>query len=236
MLEPPPLREMPRPVFATWELLTVSWQGYQASFGVLFFSHFLFNLISSAIGTLLLGTFWYGLSVQALHAARGEKVDFEQLFEGFQKFIPTLLWGIGLTVVCGGLFVIIGIPVVFIGYMLFDPSTQYLFSIAVSLGFGLAILPVLVVTVLYAPTMFFMIDQGMEIQQAMLASQHMVLGNLREWLRLWGVLALLHMAGLAMCCVGILFTTPWMAVALAEGYRREQQAVRHEPPVLTNPA
>jgi len=221
-----------RPQFPFGEMLRISWEAYAKNFLPLFLGHFIFSLINSFVGPFLNGPLWLGLCHQGLQALRGEKVTVESAFTGFNKFVPPFLLGLLWTalVVMSALVILIpafGLCFVLITQMYAVRDTTFLnmaFFATVVGGVTLALIPSLVLTFLYAPSVLFMHEYGLGVQASMKASQRMVWSNRKEWLRLFGVIALLHLIGFLLCGIGLLFTTPWLIVVLAEGYRREQEA------------
>lgn len=174
-------------------------------------------------GPLLMGTLWYGLSAQALRAARGEKVTVEQMFEGFQFLLPTLLWGLGLSALAVVLLVI-ALPVLMICVPLSStrppswPSRWCLRSAWESPCCRSSWLPCSTPPPCFHGGLWHGRSGGDACQPAHGAKQS------QRMAAALGRLGAAAHVGLA-CCVGSLFTTPWMAVALAEGYRLEQLAL-----------
>ncbi|MBI2432733.1 MAG: hypothetical protein HYV26_07680 [Candidatus Hydrogenedentes bacterium] len=220
-----------RVTFRTAELLSTSWQGFSRNFAVLFFSYLLFSLINGSIGPFLVGPLWYGLCLQSLNAARGELVTFEQFFAGFNKFLPTFAMGLLMSAACLAGFLVLIVPTCVLAYLVFDPYNRFPFILITSCGGAATLLPTVGVVLFYGPAVLFMHEYNLGMWDALEASRAMVWRNLKQWCELWAAITLLHLAGLLLCCVGAFFTTPWMIVGLAEGFRREQAALQAAKPV-----
>ncbi|HPO14016.1 MAG TPA: hypothetical protein PLI09_11265 [Candidatus Hydrogenedentes bacterium] len=224
--------------FRMGEIIAASWRVFSANFLILFAGYILLNLIVSVAGsvlpfigsTILTGPMWYGLCVIATAAVRGAPVKWEDLFAGFQRFIPTCLAGAIMTLLGLACIIVLIIPAIIAIYLAWTTRNVVIFSITFSVSLTMCLVPVCAIVVLYAPAFFFIHDYNMGAWAAMEASRVMVWSNLRQWLILWAALSILHLLGLLLCCVGILISTPWMIVALAIAYEREQRLALPEHP------
>lgn len=227
-----------RAEFHMGEIIAVSWRVFAANFLILFLGHILFNVIVSVAGSvlpfigsiLLTGPMWYGLCVIALAGVRGAPVKWDDLFAGFQRFVPTCLVGAIMTLLGLACIIVLLVPAIAAIYLAWTTHNVVVFSITFSVSLTMCLVPACAIIVLYAPSFFFIHDCKMGAWEAMEASRIMVWNNLRSWLIVWAALSLLHLAGLLLCCVGILISTPWMIVALAIAYEREQLLALPETP------
>lgn len=93
-----------QPQFDIGQLLSRSWQVFTANVGILLGGLVLFIVIQAAVnGVLALaslpaaghlvigGPLTFGYSAVSLRLIRGERVEFGDLFVGFQRFLPTFL-------------------------------------------------------------------------------------------------------------------------------------------------
>ncbi len=221
-----------RPQFRIREVLSASWKVFTDNFVVLFVAHLLFSLIVSTAasvlplvgGILLSGPLWYGLAFLALAAVRGAPVRMEDLFLGFQRFAPTMLAGVYMSLFALAGALLLAVPAVFAVLAAWMTGSVIIISMTFSVACVLCLVPACAVVVLYAPAFFLMHDRGLEAWPALQASKAIVTANLRQWLIVWAGLSILHLAGLLLCCVGTYVATPWMIVALAIAYERERAA------------
>lgn len=210
--------------FPVWPLIREGWDLFWAAFIPLFFGHFLVQAIYQVAGAfgpfvlIVTGPLWYGLCLISQDAARRQPVRFEDLFLGFQRFLPTFIVGLLVTVFMCAAAIVILIPGVIACIWAFQTQSVPLFSIAVGLTGGASLIPLCLIVVFYSPTFFIMRDEGLGAWDAMEASRKMVSANLGAWTALWVGISILHIIGMLTCCVGLLFVIPWMTVVLAMAY------------------
>jgi uncharacterized membrane protein len=205
-------------------MVSAGWRVFTDHFMLLFFGHLLINLIlSSGPGFILVGPLWFGLCAVALLAVRGLPVKIDDLFSGFQRFLSTLVLGLLMTAMILGGCVVLTVPALLATLAAWSTQSAPLIVMTFSVGMTLSLVPVCVVLFLYSPAFFILFDGETDALKAMAASRKMVWNNAGQWLGLWAVLSLMHVAGLLLCCVGIYLVTPWMVVMLAMAYEREKQ-------------
>ncbi len=216
---------MQKTEFPFGQLVSSAWRVFTDHFLLLFLGHLLINLIlSSGPGFLIVGPLWYGLCAVALLAVRGLPVRADDLFSGFQRFLTTFVLGLLMAAFILGGCVVLGVPVLLAILAAWITQCVPLIIVTASVGMTLLLVPVCVVAFLYSPAFFILFDGETDALRAMAASRRMVWHNAGQWLALWAVLSLLHVAGLLMCCVGVYLVTPWMVVILAMAYEREKTA------------
>lgn len=156
--------------------------------------------ISGGIGGLVVqGPLAYGLFSLTRNASLGRPVEFQQLFDGFQRFVPTFVAGL-----------LIG---------LFE-------SIAGVVGILLCVLPAIIfvplVAMLYSLTYLYMHEEGLDAWPAMEKSRTTIMANLGQWIVFSLLLAVVNMIG-AMCCgIGLLISVPVTTVALTLAFDLER--------------
>lgn len=95
--------------FAPIDLIMESWEAVKNNAGPLIGGTVLAMVISVAAGMIpfgslvIQGPLMYGLYTLGLAASRGKTVDFQDLFSGFQRFVPTFVAGLLI-----GIFTVIG--------------------------------------------------------------------------------------------------------------------------------
>ena len=208
-------------------MIPAGWRVFTDRFALLFFGHLLVNLvIGSGPGVFVAGPFWFGLSAVALLAVRGLPATIDDLFSGFRRFVPTLLVGLLMLAMITVAGLAIAVPTLLLAMAAFAAGSTPLFSITLSVGLTLSLLPCCAVLFLYAPAYFILFDGETDALRAMQASRRMVWANAGQWLNVWVALSLLHVAGLLLCCVGVYLVTPWMVVVLAMAYEQEKRSAR----------
>ncbi len=220
---------MQKPAFPLGEMVSAAWRVFTDHFMLLFFGHLLINLIlSTGPGFLIAGPLWYGLCAVALLAVRGLPATIDDLFSGFRRFLPTLVVGLLMTAFIIGGCLLLAVPTLLLALLpaltVSADQSAPLIVMILSVGLTLSLVPICVVLFFYTPAFFILFDGEPDALRAMTASRRMVWNNAGQWLGLWVVLSLLHVAGLLLCCVGMCLVTPWMIVVLAMAYEREKQA------------
>lgn len=215
---------MNRAEFQLGAMIPAGWRVFTDHFLLLFLGHLLVNMIiGSGPGAFVAGPFWFGLSAVALQAARGLPATIDDLFSGFRRFVPTLVVGLLMLAMVTVAGLAIAVPTLLLAMAAFAAGSTPLFSITLSVGLTLSLLPVCAVLFLYSPAYFILFDGETDALRAMQASRRMVWANAGQWLNVWVALSLLHVAGLLLCCVGVYLVTPWMVVVLAMAYEQEKK-------------
>lgn len=168
------------------------------------------SAVSGGIGGFLVqGPLAYGLFALSRNASLGRPVEFQQLFEGFQRFVPTFVAGL-----------LIG---------LFE-------GIAGFVGLLMCVLPAIIfvplVAMLYSLTYLYMVEEGLDAWPAMEKSRTTVLANLGQWIVFTLLLAVINFIGAIPCGLGLLITVPVSAVALTLAFDLER-GTRNAPPLPT---
>ncbi len=217
---------MQKTQFSAGEMVTGAWRVFTDHFMLLFLGHLLVNLIlASGPGILVVGPLWYGLSAVALLAVRGLPVKIDDLFSGFQRILlPAFFVGLLLMALIVGAGLLLAVPVTLAVFLAFSTQSMPLLVGTLSVGITLCLVPLCAVLFFYSPAFFILFDGENDALRALRASRLMVWNNAGQWLGLWAVLSLMHVAGLFMCCVGTYVVTPWMVVVLAMAYERERHA------------
>lgn len=167
------------------------------------------SAISGGIGGFLVqGPLAYGLFALSRNASLGRPVEFQQLFDGFQRFVPTFVAGL-----------LIG---------LFE-------SIAGVVGLMLCLFPAIIfvplVAMLYSLTYLYMLEEGLDAWPAMEKSRLTVMANLGQWVVFSLLLAVVNFIGAIPCGLGLLITVPVTTVALTLAFDLECGS-HNAPPTL----
>lgn len=112
-----------------WTLFQRHWKAFVPAFGAIWLATVIGGGL--VVGLLVAPPLWFGAMRMALAAARGEEVWFVDLFEGFQKFVQSVLFYLAffaLTILGFALFVVPGV--------FFTVVTALSLAIAVDRGAG----------------------------------------------------------------------------------------------------
>ena len=143
---------------------------------------------TSILGILLSGPLMGGLYLYFLKKIRREAAGVETAFTGFRQPFPHL-------VIAG-----------------------FLTSLLTALGFLCLILPGVYLFVAWIFTFPLIVDQRLDFWPAMQLSRKIISKHWWKFLGFLIVLALINLAGLATCCVGLFITFPITFAALAYAY------------------
>lgn len=211
--------------------LSLGWAAFSRDLGVFVGAFFVGSLIMSASMFICAGPIVVGYSRMALKAARGERVEFNDLFSGFSQFGPAfvlgLLWIIALSVVSfiagligGGMqLALFWLPVI--------PQL-----LAVPLG---GVIGLLFAALTYrAP--YYMADGDLDAMSCLQRAWTFGKANLGYTSVLQLLVQVVTWAGFAACGVGSLFATPliWVMQGVSVA-RSEARPGVYEQPLLASP-
>jgi uncharacterized membrane protein len=191
-----------------------------------------FNLILSAVSALIMGPLAGGLYLVYIKSVRGAQANVGDLFAGFQKSFPQLFLGYMVVVLATGLCMA---PFNYVSTSKLEPllaqiqsaSPAQIQSVLPEFCSALfSTLPILLicmipVTYLSVNWMFslpLIIDKELDFWTAMKTSWKMVH---KHWWHVFGLVVitgLLNIAGICLCCVGLLLTIPVGLAALMFAY------------------
>jgi hypothetical protein len=218
-----------RCVADAWNLLT-------SNFGPVFGGIAIFFLIQIGLGGLaqiplvgvafslanviLTGPLMGGVYYFLLKHIRRQPAEIGDIFAGFRLAFGQLLLGYLVMVILTFLsalpgLVIAGLPI----YLMVEHHAAEVVPILVAaLGFVIAIIPAIYLSVGWIFSLPLIIDRQMEFWPAMSASRRMV-G--KHWWLIFGLTVmcgLIKLAGFAACCVGLFFTLPLAFAAMMFAY------------------
>ena len=223
------------------------WELLKNNFGLLFTGVLLYLLIEGAVGGLgaipfigplfsianlfIAGPLMGGIFYIFIQAIRGQPADVGDVFAGFRKAFVQLFLG---TLVPGLLIGLCMVPFVIVLVIKIFPAiahvqhagpnnVEIVAAIKSTLSVSLPVLLICLVPVIYLAvswrfTLPLIIDRQMDFWSAMGASRKMVS---KHWWQVFGLVilvSLVNVAGLLLCCVGLLFTIPIGFGALMYAY------------------
>jgi hypothetical protein len=182
-------------------------------------------LILLLMSPLVLSPLAAGHIIVAFKLIKSQSVEFSDFFNGFKNsyflpiFLSALVIGI-FTTICGIPGQILSYANIFvvIASKSSEPSVvltavSYLLSIVGSMIAA-------VITLFYSLTVPLIIAKKMQFWTAMEASRKVVSKRWFSWILLSIVLALINLAGLLVCGIGLLLTSPLTACVVAAAYER----------------
>ncbi len=177
----------------------------------------IFSLLNLFVAAPLMG----GLFYVALQAIRRQPATAGDVFEGFRRAFIQLILGYVVSTILTGLCLI---PALIVGLATLLPSLTHhqepsLGAILTTVGVGLVcLLPMIYIAVNWMFTLPLIVDKRMEFWPAMQTSWKMVR---KHWWQLFGLILLvgvMNLAGLLLCCVGLLFSMPLGFAAMMYAY------------------
>ncbi|MEI6193709.1 MAG: DUF975 family protein [Verrucomicrobiota bacterium] len=227
--------------------LTRGWELVKNNMGLLFVGALIYMLIEGAVGGLaqiplvgglfsianfiISGPLMGGVFYLFIRAIRGEPAEIGDIFSGFRRAFGQLFLG---TLVQGLFIGLCLLPVIILVIVKFLPLVGHLQSgatpdketVEAIKSALVTCLPLLLVCAIPATylsvcwkfTLPLIMDQQLDFWTAMGASRKMV--N-KHWWQIFGLvilISLLNLAGLCVCCVGVLFTFPVGIAALMFAY------------------
>lgn len=180
-------------------------------------------LILLLMSPLVISPLAAGHIIVAFKLMKQQPVEFSDFFKGFKNsyFLPIFLSAL----VIGVFTTICGIPGQILSYTNViatmaskssEPSVgltaaSYLLSIAGSIVAG-------IITLFYSLAVPFIVDKKMPFWPAMEASRKVVAKRWLSWILLAIVLGLINFAGLLVCGLGLLITSPFTVCVVAAAY------------------
>jgi uncharacterized membrane protein len=175
---------------------------------------------------ILLGPMMCGLYLCYFTKMRGEQVRFEMLFRGFDYFGKSVLAGVVQTAPMVILMMVAYLPAVFIPMILGggrrgQPEGAAVAGVMVGLfGFmGLAVFVGSMIALLFAFSYPLILERQMPVGAALKTSLQAVLANAGGMFGLFLLNALIGLALLPLCCIGIYFALPICMASYAFAYR-----------------
>jgi hypothetical protein len=208
------------------------WEICQGSLG-LFIGFFLITIaIGGALGMIPGGSLVSGIIGGPLNAGslivafklmKSQPIVFEDFFRGFKSpyFGPTLLVTLVTTLIALACMIPAGVGLFLMGFSTgFSENQQpnpIFLMLAIILTF-LGFMALVYISISYTFAIPLVIGRKLEFWSAMEASRKIV-G--KQWFGIFGfffVLALINMAGMLACCVGLFVTAPFTSCAIAAAY------------------
>lgn len=186
--------------FEPFGLASKGWDIFKGNVGPLLGGFVVLAALISAsaavwVGPLILtGPLMVGYFKMIRDAAAGRPVQFGDLFYGFQN--------------------------AFLPAMLVGLVSQLL----ISLGLVLCILPGLFLAFVYWPVYLVLLDGETDFWKALETSRKLVMDNFVQWIWLQVVLDLLVLAGVMLCCVGVLVAFPVALIMTSLAYDMQRRA------------
>lgn len=222
---------MYRTDIAIGECLSEGFELFKKDAGLLILCGLVTTLISSLTGGILGGPLYAGMLMVclALHDKVEPKPQVGDVFRGFDLFLQTFLFGLVWMLILGvGAFILVMVASLFA----FLPLIGWL--VAPLLQLALIIAACVAPAFLMFGLFFIFVDQ-MEFWPASMRSIELVRQNPLPFVGLFAVIALIGVVGTAVCCVGMIVTTPIQFAIITATYRRVFPEENHFEQKLSTP-
>ena len=214
--------EIRRGVIKPIECYKEAWELIKNHFWLLLAVVFVGGLIGGASMYILFGAMSCGMFYCYLRVIDRKDFRFEDLFKGFNYWLPGLLVGLLFIVPMVILYAVIYIPpIVAIAANPRIKSDELLAVMGVS--FAVDVVISFFMVCLHTLIMFafpLLVDKNLSAWQAIKVSARAVLANLGGVAGLFGIGFILCLVGMAAFCVGIYFVVPLMIGANTVAYRK----------------
>lgn len=198
-----------------WEIFSGYMGGFIGYFVIVALISIFLNFIpffGGIISMVISGPLSAGFVIVSFKRMRGQDTEFGDFFLGFNYFLQLLLLNlvrgifVGASFVLGVLFIAIPIMIsnVYLLILIFPGILLILLGLYLSISYALAIPAI--------------IDRKYDFWQAMEASRKVITRKWFSVLLFMIVLGLITFAGVLALFIGLLFTGPWVNVALAAAY------------------
>lgn len=212
-----------------WYLLE---QNYWLVFGVVtlewlffFFLGFI-PIVGSLISILFQGTLVAGVYYILIKQIRGQPASFGEMFQGFRKFLPTLILGL-LSAIPDILFFIFAYSMnvaTALQSRITDPNQVIALGIGIVLGSLLFVIVFFILKIIFGVAFFFVfqliMDHEISIGEAIKLSFRGARLNLGGLALLWILELVIILGGLLLFCIGFLFVMPIIYAANTFAYRQ----------------
>lgn len=182
--------------------LSQGWEFFSRNMGTFVLATLLAGLGAMFSCSLLAGPLTFGLCYLSLEAVKGLPVQTGEIARGFDWFGPAFLWWLAY----------VGITVVLSVIGLLGPAVNVITVI-------ISILITPYETILFTFAAFQIVDARVDLVTAFQSAFAMIKKNYFMFWIFGLVFSLLEWIGALVCCVGILFTGPWIMCAFASAYR-----------------
>ena len=155
-----------------------------------------------------------GLALYFLKLARGQMVEFDELFKGWPFFLKILLGSLLLGAIFLGATAVCAVPLLLIG-LVFSPEAAIVLGIAGAvIGVGVATYFGLVFSQYY----YLVIDRDMDVIEAFKLSKELMEGNKLTLFGIQIVASLITIVALIPCGMGLIIAAPFFALMWAAIY------------------
>ena len=228
--------------------LARSWGLLKSNFGMLFGGAAIYMLVQGGIvllsqipviGILLSlanivisGPLTGGLYLFLLKNIRHQAVDVGDIFSGFRISFGQLVLGHIVTGILTGLSALpgAGLMVYPVFRMVHQNGVSGVFLVWASLGFMLAVIPMIYLTVSWIFALALIIDRQMDFWPAMEASRKLIGKHWGAVFALVVVCGLINIAGIFACCIGVFIGLPIAVGALMYAYETIFSAAHPQTP------
>lgn len=216
------------------ECMKEGWELIKNDFWILFAITLVGLMLGGVTMYILLGAMMCGVYYSFLQKIDGKSVSFDDLWKGFQWWVPGL---IAVIVMVVPMFVIMGIIYApFIAAMVMGPKLSESEMVGLLLGAVAVDLIAIIVMVCFHTLLMFtfplIVDRNLGAFEAMKTSARGVWKNLGGIAGFYGVAFVLGFAGTLACGVGTYFVIPIIMAGTVVAYRKifpRRETIGHPP-------
>ncbi len=204
------------------EVYKEAWEMLREQYWILFVVTLLGLILGSVIPIIIAGPMMCGIYLCFFQALRGEKVELDRLFKGFDFFLPSLI--VMLLVSVPVLIVVVAFYVPFIIMMISGPKMSEAEMIPMLIVFGAVELVIIFIMVCVHTLLVFSIPLIVEYRlsawESIKTSARAVLQNLPGIVGLMCVGFVVAIISYLALCVGIYFALPLILASNVIAYRK----------------
>lgn len=204
------------------EVYKEAWEAIKNDFWMIFLITFVGLIVGSFVPIIIVGPMICGIYLVLFNVLDGQRPMFEDLFKGFEYFLPSLVVAIVSTLPVFVFLIAIYIPMVIM--MVAGPRMSESEVIPMMIGMIiLELLAAIVMVCIHTLLMFafpLIVDRKLGAIKAMTTSAKAVFKNLGGVAGLFGVAFILGIVGMLLLCIGTYLVLPIIFAANAVAYRK----------------
>lgn len=216
-------REFQSGVIRPVEVYKEAWEMIKGDYWLMFAITLVGLIIGSLVPIILAGPMVCGIYIVLFAVHEGRRPEFDQLFKGFEHFVPSLIVSVVTTLPVFILLIVMYLPMIAIAIAGGQGARP---GDIMPMIIGILILELIIAVIMvcfHTLLMFAMpliVDKKLGGIKAMTTSARAVLKNLGGVAGLFGVSFLLMLVGMLIFCVGMYLVLPLMFAANMIAYRK----------------
>ncbi len=204
------------------EVYKEAWEMIKDQYWIIFAITFVGIIIGGVVPLILIGPMMCGIYLVLLQKYEGRPADFEQLFKGFDYFVPGLILAIIITVPMIAFMLAIYVPM--IGIAIAAPNMDES-EVMMFIG-GILVVEFIVALIMVCLHSLLIFAYPLIVDRKLSAIQAVKLSAKAAWANLGGIAGLfavgfvVAIVGYLMLCIGIYLVLPLIIAATLVAYRK----------------